>query len=92
MHWPTAFLVFAAVFAAEFGDKTQLLIFSLASERGSFLSVFLGASIALAFTSFIAAYLGSFVSGQFSEKLVKIAAGLFFIAFGILTLYRGIKI
>lgn len=60
MHWPPVFLVFAVVFAAEFGDKAQLLIFSLANERGSFFSIFLGASIALAFTSFAAAYLGSF--------------------------------
>jgi putative Ca2+/H+ antiporter (TMEM165/GDT1 family) len=84
MHWTAVCLAFAAVLTAEFGDKTQLLIFSLASGQGSFFLVFLRASIALTFTSFAVAYLSSFVSGQFFERAIKIAAGLFFIGFGVL--------
>ena len=82
--------VFATVFVAELGDKTQLatLLYS-ADGRNSKLVVLLGASAALIVSSAIAVLFGSFVSRYVSPKALSWLAGIGFIAVGVWTIARA---
>jgi putative Ca2+/H+ antiporter (TMEM165/GDT1 family) len=86
MDWKPLILAFTTVFLAEFGDKTQLLILSLAAKEGRTLATFLGAALALSLTSLIAAWLGSIVFKLLPPNWIRIIAGVFFIFFGVITL------
>lgn len=83
------FTVFAAVFVAELGDKTQLATLLFAADRDvSKLTVFIGASLALIITSGIGVLAGGFISHYVSEKFLNSLAGLGFIGIGIWTLLK----
>ena len=59
MDWKILLTVFVTVFIAELGDKTQLATLLFAADRGvSKWLVFIGASLALVFTSAIACWRG----------------------------------
>jgi len=81
--------VFASVFIAELGDKTQLatLLFS-ADKAVSKLTVFVGASLALVIATGIGVLAGGFVSEHVSPALLKYVAGVGFITIGLWTLFR----
>jgi putative Ca2+/H+ antiporter (TMEM165/GDT1 family) len=82
--------VFAAVFVAELGDKTQLATMLFAAERkGSALTVFIGASLALILASAVGVLAGSFLSRHVSEQAMKVVAGSGFILIGLWILLRG---
>ncbi len=82
--------VFATVFVAELGDKTQLATLLFAADREvSKLTVFLGASLALVATSGIGVLAGSALSAYISEKVLHYIAGAGFIVIGIWTLLRA---
>ena len=82
--------VFATVFVAELGDKTQLatLLYS-ADGRNSKLAVLLGASAALIMSSAIAVLAGGFVSRHVSASVLSWLAGIGFIAIGVWTIARA---
>jgi putative Ca2+/H+ antiporter (TMEM165/GDT1 family) len=82
--------VFATVFVADLGDKTQLatLLYS-ADERNSKLAVLLGASVALIMSSAIAVLAGGFVSRYVSATVLSWLAGIGFIAIGVWTIARA---
>lgn len=90
MDYKVLFTVFAVVFVAELGDKTQLatLLFAADKEVSKF-SVFLGASMALILASAIGVLAGGLVSQYVSEKYLHYVAGAGFIVIGIWTLYRA---
>ncbi|WP_254045187.1 TMEM165/GDT1 family protein [Thiohalocapsa sp. ML1] len=81
--------VFATVFVAELGDKTQLatLLFAADKEVGKWL-VFIGASLALIATSAIGVLAGGLVAQYVSPRMLQIVAGIGFIAIGIWTLWK----
>ncbi len=82
--------VFATVFVAELGDKTQLATMLYAADREvSKLTVFLGASLALVLASGIGVVAGSLLSEYISEKVLHYIAGAGFIVIGIWTLIRA---
>jgi len=82
--------VFASVFVAELGDKTQLATLLFAADREvSKLTVFAGASLALIVASGIGVLAGAMISQQISEKYLHYAAGIGFIAIGIWTLVKA---
>lgn len=84
------FTVFASVFVAELGDKTQLATMLFASNKEvSKLTIFLGASLALILTSALGVLLGTVISNYVSEKQLKYIAGMGFIAIGVWTLVRS---
>jgi len=80
--------IFASVFLAELGDKTQLATLLFASDsRQHPALVFVAAAAALCLSSAIAVLCGS-LAGQYLTRLpLKLIAGLAFIAIGIWTLY-----
>ena len=86
-----AFLtVFAAVFIAELGDKTQLatMLFAADKEVNKYM-VFLAASAALVLASALGVLAGSLMSEYISEKLLHYIAGIGFILIGGWTLYQA---
>ena len=93
MDWKYFGVVFAAVFIAELGDKTQLATMLFASDKEvSKWVVFFAASTALIATSAIGVIAGSTVSEFVSEKTLALVAGVGFIAVGIWTIYSVFKI
>ena len=91
INWQVAASSFVMIFLAELGDKTQLSTFAFASRARSPLSVFIGASVALVLTSFIAVVLGEVVGRLVPEKLVKVVAGLLFVGFGVWTIVEAVR-
>jgi len=87
MDWKILATVFATVFIAELGDKTQLatLLFAADKEVNKWL-VFLGASLALIATSALGVLAGSVISHYVSERTLHLIAGIGFIAIGVWTL------
>ena len=82
--------VFASVFIAELGDKTQLATMLFAADKeASKLTVFIGASLALVLTSAIGVLAGSIISQYVSEKTLSYLAGAGFIVIGVWTLVRA---
>ena len=89
MDWKYFGIVFAAVFIAELGDKTQLATMLFASDKEvSKWIVFFAASTALVATSAIGVVAGSVVSEFISEKTLAVIAGMGFVSVGIWTLYN----
>ena len=82
--------VFAAVFIAELGDKTQLATMLFAADKEvSKMTVFIGASLALIVASAIGVLAGSFISEYVSEKYLHYIAGAGFVGIGIWTLIKA---
>ena len=87
MDFKRLLTVFAAVFIAELGDKTQLATVLFAADKEvSKWTVFFGASLALIVASGIGVLAGGLVSEYISEKHLHYIAGAGFIAIGIWTL------
>lgn len=82
--------VFAAVFIAELGDKTQLatMLFAADKEVRKW-TVFLGASAALVVATAIRVIAGTLLSEFINEKHLNYLAGAGFILIGALTLVRA---
>jgi putative Ca2+/H+ antiporter (TMEM165/GDT1 family) len=87
---PKVFLtVFAAVFLAELGDKTQLATMLFAADRAvSKLTIFIAASMALIVATAIGVLAGGIVAQYVSPKMLNYVAGAGFIGIGIWTLLR----
>jgi len=82
--------VFATVFIAELGDKTQLATMLFAADKEvSKLTVFVGASLALIATSALGVLAGSFISDHISTRHLQYIAGTGFILIGIWTLLKA---
>jgi putative Ca2+/H+ antiporter (TMEM165/GDT1 family) len=84
--------IFAVVFLAELGDKTQLatLLFS-AEGKVSPWKVFLAAGAALLVATAIGVIAGQAVAKFVSPAALKIVAGVGFLLIGAWTLYSGLK-
>ncbi|MBF0237295.1 MAG: TMEM165/GDT1 family protein [SAR324 cluster bacterium] len=80
--------VFASVFLAELGDKTQLatLMFSTNQELSKW-GVFAASASALVLSSFLAVLVGSQLSHLINPRWLKIIAGAGFILIGLWTLW-----
>ena len=90
MDWKIFLTIFASVFVAELGDKTQLATMLFAADKEvSKYTVFLAASAALIFASAIGVLAGSLVSEYIDEKYLHYIAGTGFIAIGAFTLYNA---
>mgnify|MGYP003123487921 CR=1 FL=1 len=90
MNWTVFLTVFATVFIAELGDKTQLATMLFASDRevNKYL-IFFAASAALIVASAIGVRAGSLLANYIDEKYLHYIAGVGFILIGIVTLIRA---
>ena len=90
MELKVFFTVFAAVFIAELGDKTQLATMLFAADKEvSRWTVFLGASAALVVATVIGVIAGTVLSEFINERYLNYIAGAGFILIGALTLARA---
>ena len=90
MELKVFFTVFAAVFIAELGDKTQLATMMFAADKEvSKWTVLLGASAALVFATVIGVIAGTLLSEHINEKYLSYLAGAGFILIGAFTLARA---
>lgn len=82
--------VFATVFLAEIGDKTQLATLLFATNQSvSLLTIFIAASLALMASTGLAVIGGSVISQYVDPKYLSYAAGAGFILIGIWTVWRA---
>jgi putative Ca2+/H+ antiporter (TMEM165/GDT1 family) len=90
MEWKVFATVFATVFLAELGDKTQLATLLFASRTSvSPWIIFSAAALALILTSAVAVAAGSFVAQHVNPKVLSYAAGASFIIIGAYTIYQA---
>lgn len=90
MELKVFFTVFAAVFVAELGDKTQLATMLFAADKEvSKWTVFWGASAALVVATVIGVIAGTVLSEFINERYLNYLAGAGFILIGALTLARA---
>lgn len=90
MDWKIFLTIFASVFIAELGDKTQLATMLFAADKEvSKYTVFFAASAALIVASAIGVLAGSLLAEHVNEKYLHYVAGVGFIAIGAFTLYRA---
>ena len=82
--------VFATVFVAELGDKTQLSTVLYAAGAGnSKWVVFLGSALALVVSSALGVFAGGFIGPRINPKVLARVAGAAFIAVGVWTMLKG---
>ena len=82
--------VFAAVFVAELGDKTQLATLLFAADKAvSRWTVFAGASLALVAASATGVGAGAVLAQYLNPRYLHYLAGVGFIAIGAWTLIRA---
>lgn len=82
--------VFATIFVAELGDKTQVaaLLYASGAENPK-LTVFVGASLALIVSTAVAVLAGAWISQHVNERYLSWAAGAGFILVGVWTVARA---
>ncbi len=76
---------FSLIALAEFGDKTQLAVIAL-SARYDRVKVFTGVILAFALVTGLGVLVGEALFTFIPENVIRILAGLLFVAFGVLTL------
>jgi putative Ca2+/H+ antiporter (TMEM165/GDT1 family) len=82
--------IFAVVFIAELGDKTQLATMLFAADKEvSKLTVFLASSAALVVAAALGVLAGSLLAGYLNERVLAWVAGTGFIVIGAYTLYQA---
>ncbi len=79
---------FVAVGLAELGDKTQLAVLCLASKTRKYMQLMAGVMLAFVIADGLAILLGSFITERVPMVYIKVASGIVFIVFGILTLLK----
>lgn len=90
MNWTVFVTIFATVFIAELGDKTQLATMLFAADKEvSKYTVFFAASAALIVASAIGVLAGSLLAEYINEKYLHYVAGVGFIGIGVFTLYNA---
>lgn len=90
MAWRALGAALGLTFLAEFGDKTQLAILTLAA-RYTWFPVFLGATCAFVALDALAVTLGAVLAELIPEAVIRYASAGAFILFGLITLRAGEK-
>lgn len=82
--------VFATIFVAELGDKTQLATVLFAARDGSnLLGIFVAASSALVVSTAIGVAAGAVVSSYLDPKYLSYVAGIGFVLIGVWTIWQA---
>ncbi len=82
--------VFATIFLAELGDKTQLATLLYASDaENPRMTVFAASALALVATSAVGVLAGSAVSQFINPRIMGRVAGALFVAIGCLTIWKA---
>jgi Ca2+/H+ antiporter, TMEM165/GDT1 family len=84
MDLRTVATVFAALFLAELGDKTQLAVLSFTAAGRPAWSVFLGASLALAASTAVAILVGQALLRVIDPAWLRLGGAALFLVVGVL--------
>lgn len=85
-------MIFATVFLAELGDKTQLATLLFAADRAAPpLMVFASAALALVLSTALAVALGTSAERYLAALPLKLIAGIGFIAIGLWTIWDHLQ-
>lgn len=79
-----------AFFLAEMGDKTQLMTIAIAADGSFPLFILMGTTVGMLIADGIGILGGAWMAKHIPEKYIKWGAGLVFIFFGTLTLYKAV--
>jgi putative Ca2+/H+ antiporter (TMEM165/GDT1 family) len=92
MDLKALFAVFATIFLAELGDKTQLatVLFSASAKHNPWV-LFLTVSVALVCAAGIGVLAGGWVSRHVDPRMLSIVAGVGFIAIGAWTVIAALR-
>lgn len=82
------FITFIAIFLCEFGDKTQLVIFSLSHNTKNYQKVLLSILFATILADGLAIMSGIFLSKYVPTTFIGIFSGIVFISFGLITIFQ----
>ncbi len=80
---------FGIIFLAELGDKTQLAILAFAAESKSGAAVFIGSSMALVLTSFLAVVFGAALGRLVPANYMRTGVGSLVVVLGLWILFSG---
>ena len=84
-----SFLIpFVTIGLAELGDKTQIAVLCLSTQTRKHLFLLAGVLLAFIITDGIAVILGSYATNIIPEEYIKIAGGIIFVIFGLITLLQ----
>ena len=89
--WRISLTSFGVLFAAEWGDASQLAVAALAASYRSPLSVGIGAWLALAMVATIAVVVGTLVSSRLPVQLIQRVAGVVFAVFALVALVQLVR-
>jgi putative Ca2+/H+ antiporter (TMEM165/GDT1 family) len=84
------FVVSTAFFLSELGDKTQLATVSIASERDSFVGVWLGSTVGMVAADALAIAVGIAMGKRLPERAGALVAAVLFALFGTVAIVRAI--
>ncbi|OZM73164.1 hypothetical protein CFN78_09800 [Amycolatopsis antarctica] len=87
----SALTSFGVLFAAEWGDASQLATAGLTARYGQPVAVGIGAFLALVVVAGLAVFIGSKVRGRLRPKLLQRVAGFAFGAFALFALWQTIS-
>ena len=91
MDWRVFLSAFSLIFLAELGDKTQLAAITMTAKTGRPLSVFLGASLALAVVTLIGVVFGEAICRVVPVHILQFIAALGFIVLGVVMLVAQLR-
>ncbi len=86
MNWKIFTAAFVTLLLAELGDKTQLAVITMTAESKSWVSVFLGGSLALVCVTLIGALFGQAIVKVVPQHILHYIAGGLFIVMGVLAI------
>lgn len=86
------FATFLTIFAAEFGDKTQIATLMISAESHAPWVVFLGAASALIATSLVGVLVGRWLAKNVSEATLEIVTGASLLMIAVLLLWDMVQI
>jgi putative Ca2+/H+ antiporter (TMEM165/GDT1 family) len=89
--WRRAVTAFGVVFAAEWGDASQLATAALTARYHDTVAVFAGAFIALIGVAAIAVSIGYSLTRRVPVRLIQRGAGMVFIAFAVLATIEAVR-
>lgn len=87
MEWKIFWMAFTTLFLAEIGDKTQLAVIAMTAKTKGFVSIFLGASLALVVVTLLGVLVGSFITEYVPVEWVQRVVAVIFIGVGVLMLF-----
>ena len=91
--WFTEFFAtFLTIFAAEFGDKTQMATLMISAESHAPWIVFLGAASALIMTSLVGVLVGRWLAKNVTEETLEIVTGASLLLIAVLLLWDMVQL